>query len=132
MKRAILPHAGANEQLFSYKVSHLRRKIPVWCNNFHYRAAHPEYAAWTNLWFKILALLLIPAFILIFIVGYELRPMVAKANPIIPACFLSYILGSLLIMLLYRLSVERGFRKTWNDPQWRTNHQKEVSSVDVD
>jgi hypothetical protein len=86
----------------------------------------------TNLWFKILALLLIPAFILIFIVGYELGPTVAKANPIIPAGFLSYILGSLVILLLYRLSVERGFRKTWNDPQWRRNHQKEVSSVDVD
>jgi len=82
--------------------------------DFHYREAHPEYARWTSRWFKILALLFVPAFITLLLIGDWLLPAIVRLMAF-QEVLLFYIFGSMIIMLLYRFWVERSFRNAWNE-----------------
>lgn len=98
---------------------------------FHYRAAHPEFAAWTSRWFKILFLIYVPAVVVVLVLADWLAPTFPK-NTIFVSIVLAYFLGGLAIMMIYRFFVERSFRRHWNNPEWRVSHQNELNNINID
>lgn len=79
---------------------------------YHYAEAHPEYSKWTSLWTKIMALLFVPAFLILIALGDILGPALVK-DMVFQEVVVSYFLGSLIVTLGSRFLIERRFRSSW-------------------
>jgi hypothetical protein len=76
----------------------------------HYETTHPEFERWGNHWKRLSWLLLISGMALASLNLLVIRSVI----PIFDYVVISYLLGSVLVMIFTLVSKQRAFREAWH------------------
>jgi uncharacterized membrane protein YfcA len=73
---------------------------------YHYQDKHPGYARWANRWLGLLAIFVLTAAAIVYLLG-------ANSGTFVRSLLLTYFFGGLVAILAYRLLKEHRFKEEW-------------------
>jgi hypothetical protein len=90
----------------SYAMPHLGATMEVGTSRYDYQNKHLGYAMWANRWLRLLAIFVLTAVAILYLLG-------ANARTFVRALLATYFFGGLIAILAYRFFMEHMFKEEW-------------------